>query len=98
MSTTFQNASMVLSIGIFFSLMIAGLAGSLPGTLQAGLTAHGVPRRRRTPSPCCPRWRCCSPPCWAATRCSRCSASHTLYPAAARRPQYLTGQRVLLPR
>ena len=43
MSTTFQNSSMVLSIGIFFSLMIAGLAGSLPHTLTAGLTAQGVP-------------------------------------------------------
>jgi MFS family permease len=43
MSTTFQNTSMVLSIGIFFSLMIIGLAASLPGTMQAGLTAHGVP-------------------------------------------------------
>ena len=27
MSTTFQNAAMVLSIGIFFSLMVTGLAG-----------------------------------------------------------------------
>jgi MFS family permease len=43
MSTTFQNSSMVLSIGIFFSLMITGLAGSLPQTLAAGLTAQGVP-------------------------------------------------------
>jgi hypothetical protein len=43
MSTTFQNTSMVLSIGIFFSLMIVGLAGSLPATMQTGLTAHGVP-------------------------------------------------------
>jgi MFS family permease len=43
MSTTFQNSSMVLSIGIFFSLMIVGLAGSLPGTMEGGLTAHGVP-------------------------------------------------------
>jgi MFS family permease len=43
MSTTFQNTSMVLSIGIFFSLMIVGLAGSLPQTMQAGLTAHGIP-------------------------------------------------------
>jgi MFS family permease len=42
MSTTFQNSSMVLSIGIFFSLMIVGLAGSLPGTMESGLTAHGV--------------------------------------------------------
>jgi MFS family permease len=30
MSTTFQNAAMVLSIGIFFSLIITGLARSLP--------------------------------------------------------------------
>jgi hypothetical protein len=34
---------MVLSIGIFFSLMIVGLASSLPETMQSGLTAHGVP-------------------------------------------------------
>jgi MFS family permease len=43
MRATFQNAGMVLSIGIFFSLMIAGLAGSLPHTLTTGLTAQGVP-------------------------------------------------------
>jgi MFS family permease len=46
MSTTFQNTSMVLSIGIFFSLMIIGLAGSLPETMQSGLTAHGVPAQQ----------------------------------------------------
>jgi len=33
----------VLSIGVFFSLMIAGLASTLPTTLTNGLTAHGVP-------------------------------------------------------
>jgi MFS family permease len=43
MSTTFQNSAMVLSIGIFFSLMITGLASSLPHTLSSGLTAQGVP-------------------------------------------------------
>jgi hypothetical protein len=43
MSTTFQNSAMVLSIGIFFSLMITGLASSLPNTLSSGLTAQGVP-------------------------------------------------------
>src|ERR1700733_1380295 len=43
MSTTFQNSAMVLSIGIFFSLMIIGLSSGLPGALQTGLTAHGVP-------------------------------------------------------
>ncbi|MBP2414486.1 MFS family permease [Arthrobacter stackebrandtii] len=42
MSTTFQNSAMVLSIGIFFSLMVTGLARTLPATLGAGLTAHGV--------------------------------------------------------
>ncbi|WP_405021193.1 MFS transporter [Kitasatospora sp. NBC_00070] len=43
MRATFQNAGMVLSIGIFFSLMVAGLAGSLPAGLDSGLTAQGVP-------------------------------------------------------
>jgi MFS family permease len=43
MRATFQNAGMVLSLGVFFSLMVSGLAGSLPHTLDAGLTAQGVP-------------------------------------------------------
>jgi MFS family permease len=43
MRSTFQNSGMSLSIGIFFSLMIAGLASSLPRTLAPGLTAQGVP-------------------------------------------------------
>jgi MFS family permease len=43
MRATFQNSGMSLSIGIFFSLMIAGLAATLPRTLGAGLRAHGVP-------------------------------------------------------
>jgi MFS family permease len=43
MRSTFQNSGMSLSIGIFFSLMIAGLAASLPRTLSTGLRAHGVP-------------------------------------------------------
>jgi MFS family permease len=42
-SATFQNAAMVLSIGIFFSLIITGLSSSLPHTLSSGLTAQGVP-------------------------------------------------------
>jgi MFS family permease len=40
---TFMNAGMVLSMGIFFSLMVAGLSSSLPHTLSSGLTAQGVP-------------------------------------------------------
>ncbi|MGH8918068.1 MAG: MFS transporter, partial [Actinomycetes bacterium] len=43
MRSTFQNSGMALSIGIFFSLMIAGLASTLPRTLSSGLTAQGVP-------------------------------------------------------
>jgi MFS family permease len=43
MLATFQNSGFVLSIGIFFSLMIAGLASTLPTTLTKGLAAHGVP-------------------------------------------------------
>ena len=43
MRSTFQNSGMSLSIGIFFSLMIAGLAASLPRTLTEGMRAHGVP-------------------------------------------------------
>ncbi len=43
MNATFQNSGMVLSIGLFFTLMIAGLAGSLPSALSTGLGQHGVP-------------------------------------------------------
>jgi MFS family permease len=46
MNQTFQNSAQVLSVGIFFSLMIAGLASNLPHTLTAGLHAHGVPLHR----------------------------------------------------
>jgi MFS family permease len=42
MRATFQNAGTALSIGVFFSLMIAGLAGRLPRTLARGLRQHGV--------------------------------------------------------
>jgi len=45
MNTTFQNSAQVLSIGIFFTLMIVGLSASLPATLYHGLLAHGVPRQ-----------------------------------------------------
>jgi MFS family permease len=43
MRSTFQNSGTALSIGVFFSLLIAGLAGSMPRTLSSGLQAHGVP-------------------------------------------------------
>jgi MFS family permease len=43
MRSTFQNSGVSLSIGVFFSLMITGLAGSLPSTLSSGLIAQRVP-------------------------------------------------------
>jgi MFS family permease len=43
MNQTFQNSAQVLSIGIFFTLMILGLATSLPHAMLSGLEAHGVP-------------------------------------------------------
>jgi MFS family permease len=43
MTSTFQNAATVLSIGVFFSLLIAGLATTLPSAMHDGLVAQGVP-------------------------------------------------------
>ncbi len=43
MNATFQSSAQVLSIGIFFTLMILGLATTLSNNLFTGLTAHGVP-------------------------------------------------------
>ncbi len=43
MNQTFQNSAQVLSVGIFFTLMIVGLSATLPHTLADGLTANGVP-------------------------------------------------------
>ncbi len=42
MNQTFQNSAQVLSIGVFFTLMIIGLASTLPQTMSSGLEAHGV--------------------------------------------------------
>ncbi|MDX6626545.1 MAG: hypothetical protein QOE56_1534 [Solirubrobacterales bacterium] len=42
MNQTFQNSAQVISIGIFFTLMVIGLASALPSTLSSGLEAHGV--------------------------------------------------------
>ena len=42
MAGTFNSSAQVLSIGIFFTLMILGLAATLPVSLYHGLTAQGV--------------------------------------------------------
>ena len=43
MAGTFMNSASVLSIGIFFSLIIVGLGSTLPATLYHGLSSNGVP-------------------------------------------------------
>ncbi|KJE75431.1 MFS transporter [Ferrimicrobium acidiphilum] len=43
MSGVFQNAAMVLSMGIFFTLMISGIASDLPNALYHGLVVNNVP-------------------------------------------------------
>jgi len=48
MIATFQNSASVLSIGVFFSLMVAGLSSKLPSSMFGGLTAQGVPASAAT--------------------------------------------------
>jgi len=43
MNSTFQNSGQVLSIGVFFTLMIIGLSTGLPEALLHGLSHEGVP-------------------------------------------------------
>jgi len=49
MIATFQNSAFVLSIGIFFTLMVAGLSSKLPSAMLSGLTAQGVPASAAAP-------------------------------------------------
>ncbi len=42
MNQTFQNSAQVLSIGIFFTLLIFGLASNLPAAMVSGLQSHGL--------------------------------------------------------
>jgi MFS family permease len=43
MRSTFQNSGTAVSIGVVFTLMIAGLSSTLPSTLTGGLVKLGVP-------------------------------------------------------
>ena len=43
MRATFQNSGTAISIGVVFTLLIAGLSSSLPSSLSSGLTKVGVP-------------------------------------------------------
>jgi hypothetical protein len=42
MLNTFQNSAQVLSIGVFFTLIILGLSNALPHALYSGLVSQGV--------------------------------------------------------
>ena len=92
MSATFQNSAMVLSIGIFFSLIILGLAGTLPQAMTHGLIAQGVPHADAARIARCRRSRSCSRPCWATTRSRRCSVTRSTHLPASH-AAYLTGHR-----
>jgi MFS family permease len=43
MRATFQNAASMLSMGAFFTVVLLGLSRRLPGVLQNGLVAAGLP-------------------------------------------------------
>ena len=95
MRSTFQNSGTALSIGVFFSLMIAGLAEHAAEhadqrAAAARRAARGRPPRRR---PAAGRRRC-SPRCSASTRCSTCSRPAGALSGAARRrsQRVLTGR------
>jgi MFS family permease len=45
---TFQNGASLVSIGLFFSIVTAGLASALPTTFFSGLTTYGVPASTAT--------------------------------------------------
>ena len=70
---TFQNAGMVLSIGVFFSLLVAGLSALAAGRAEQrprrpGRARTGGRRGRRS----CRRSASCSPRSSATTRSPRC--------------------------
>jgi MFS family permease len=46
--STFINTGQVLSMGVFFTLMIVGISGKLPAALFSGLVAQGVPAQSAT--------------------------------------------------
>ena len=95
MRATFQNSGTALSIGVFFSLMITGLASTCPRRSPAGSSI----RVCRPPPPTtwrhCPRWPRSSPPSSGSTPAP--PPVHGWRPAIApvRRPARAHGQGVL---
>ncbi|MCA1693770.1 MAG: hypothetical protein LC749_03055 [Actinobacteria bacterium] len=62
---------MALSIGVFFSTLIAGLATTMPATLFSGLTRHNVPANVATNVANLPPVGTLLPRSSATTRCRR---------------------------
>ena len=93
MRSTFQNTGTALSIGVFFSLMIAGLASNLPPHAHQRARAAGRRRRRRPPGRRrCRRCRRCSPPSSASTRSRTCwPPTHALATLPPANRHVLTG-------
>ncbi|WAH36701.1 MFS transporter [Alicyclobacillus dauci] len=44
MRSTFNNAGQMMSMGLFFSIVIAGLAQTLPKAMYSGMVEHDVPQ------------------------------------------------------
>ena len=93
MNQTFQNSAQVLSIGIFFTLMILGPRGDAPDHASTpGSQAHGVAHATAGPGRrTCRRSRSCSPPSSATTRSSTCSARARFTPSRRTTSAALTG-------
>jgi MFS family permease len=87
MSATFQNSAAVLSIGIFFSLMIVGLSSTLPQTLHDGLVAHGVSGADASRIAALPPVATLFAPSSATTRCSTSSARTSSAPCRPTTPR-----------
>jgi MFS family permease len=85
MRATFQNSATVLSIGVFFSLMIAGLSASLPATLFRGLVAHDVPASVARQIGALPPTASLLAHCWATTPWQPCC--HPKSCTRSRRPR-----------
>ena len=97
MNQTFQNSAQVLSIGIFFTLMILGL--SRAAAARAGDRPAGARRGRRDAaqqSPRCRRSRSCSRRSSATTRSSTSSA-RTCWPRSRRTARRLLTGRSFFP-
>ena len=85
MAGTFNSSAQVLSIGIFFTLMILGLAATLPVRALHGLVAQGVSPAVATRVSHLPAGRAASsPPSSATTRCRTLLGPCRAAPPAAR--------------